>query len=227
MKTMADAEKLAELLKQTGESFEQKVSVVFTCMDSPLGYAIGNAIEIRESIEYLAGADIPDIDIITKTLAIEMLVLSGVATDEKDALSQIDTVLRNGTALSKFAELIKIQGGNAEVCIDTSLLPSAPHQIPILSDKSGYISAIDSQRIGYALIKIGAGRTSLDSPLDMGAGTYLYKKVGDTISLSEEIGTVHTADLTLGHSVVNEILSSITISDQPVKKPDTIIKIWR
>jgi pyrimidine-nucleoside phosphorylase len=227
MKTMTDAEKLAELLKHTGESFGQKVSVVFTCMDSPLGYAIGNAIEIRESIEYLAGADIPDIDIITKTLAIEMLLLSGLARGESEAMAQINTVIQNGTALSKFAELINLQGGNAEVCIDTSLLPSAQHQIPIMSDKSGFIASIDSQRIGYALIKIGAGRTSLESPLDMGAGAYLYKKIGDSLSLSEQIGTVHTSDLELGKSVVNEIISAISVSGHEVMKTDTIIKVWR
>jgi pyrimidine-nucleoside phosphorylase len=227
MKTLADAEKLAELLKHTGESFGQKVSVVFTCMDSPLGYAIGNSIEIRESIEYLAGADIPDIDIITRTLAIEMLLLSGIAINESDAISQINTVLQNGSALSKFAELIKISGGNAEVCIDTNLLPFTNHKIPIISGKTGYICSIDSQKIGYALIKIGAGRTSLESPLDMGAGAYLYKKVGDKISISEEIGNVHTADIELGKSVVNEILSAISISEYEVQKSDTIIKIWR
>ena len=228
MKTMQDAEKLAELLKYTGESFGQKVSVVFTQMDSPLGYAIGNAIEIKESIKYLSGKEIPDIDIITKTLAVEMLLQTGLASSDKDALIKINEVIKDGSALSKFAELIKIQGGNPEVCVNTNLLPTSKNVVKIISNKAGFIHNIDSQRIGYALVKIGAGRTSLDSPLDMSAGAYLYKKVGDVMSLSEDIGEVHTADITTGKAVVQEILSAITVSPtKNEKKQELVLKVWR
>ena len=228
MKTMENAEKLAELLKHTGESFGQKVSVVFTQMNSPLGYAIGNAMEIKESIEYLSGKEIPDIDIITKTLAVEMLLQTEIAPSDTDALNKITEVIKNGSALSKFAELIKIQGGNPEVCVNTDLLPSTPNIVKIISDKAGYITDINSQKIGYALIKIGAGRTSLDSPLDMGAGAFLYKKVGNTIAMGEEIGEVHTADIDKGNTVVQDILEAIKVShDHCDTKQDLVLKVWR
>ena len=227
MKTIENAEKLAELLKYTGECFGQKVSVVFTQMNSPLGYAIGNALEIKESIEYLSGKYIPDIDVITKTLAVEMLLQTGFANSESQALEKIIEVIKNGVALSKFAELIKIQGGNPEVCVNVELLPSSPYTIKIVSDKKGFISNINSQQIGYALIKIGAGRTSLNSPLDMGAGAYLCKKVGDRIEIGEEIGEVYTADINKGETVAQDILKSIETSNDKVSEQKMVLKIWR
>jgi pyrimidine-nucleoside phosphorylase len=212
MKTMADAEKLAEMLKYTGESFGQKVSVIFTQMNSPLGYAIGNALEIKESIEYLQGKQIKDIDVITKTLAVEMLLQTEIAKYETEARVLIDEAIVEGKALDKFKELIALQKGNPAVCDNTDLLPKTRHIIKIIANKKGYVSEINSQQIGYALIKIGAGRTSLDSPLDMGAGAYLYKKVGDEIGLGEEIGEVHTNDENMGKVVVEDILNAIKLS---------------
>jgi pyrimidine-nucleoside phosphorylase len=211
MKTLDDAKKLAELLKYTGESFGQKVSVIFTRMDSPLGFAIGNALEIKESIEYLKGANIPDIDQITKALAIEMLIMTDIASDKIDALKMINEVITNGKALEKFKELIEIQGGDPLVCEDTDLLPKAQHVLQIISDRNGFISAIDSQKIGYALIKIGAGRMNLQSPLDMGAGAYFYRKIGDKIDVGEIIGEVLTNDDSIGKVVIDDILKAVEI----------------
>ena len=220
MKTMDDARKLAELLKHTGESFGQKVSVIFTQMESPLGFAIGNAMEIKESIGYLKGAHIPDIDQITKALAVEMLMQTGIATSKDEALQKIAEVIENRAALQQFKDLIQLHKGNPAVCDDTSLLPEAKYVLPIKSDKEGYINSIDSQKIGYALIKIGAGRVTLDSPLDMGAGAYLYKKIGDQINLSEEIGQLHTNNIALGQAVVQEINDAMTASsNKPETKP--------
>jgi pyrimidine-nucleoside phosphorylase len=211
MKNITDAQSLGNLLKTTGESFGQKVSIVYTQMDSPHGYAIGNALEIKESIEYLKGADIPDVDAITKSLAVEMLLLSEVATDSDDALEKITKVIKNGKALHEFEKLIIRQGGNPDVVRDTSLLPTAPHILPIISNKKGNITHINSQQIGYALIQIGAGRMTLQSPLDMGAGAYLYAKVGDQLNIDEPIGEVHTSDIDKGARVVEEILAAISV----------------
>ena len=209
MKTQEEGKKLGELLKYTGESFGQKVSIVYTEMNSPIGYAIGNGIEIKESIEYLQGKVIDDVDRITKSLAIEMLLLSELATDKNDALTKIDNVIKNGKALEKFGELITIQGGDARVIHDTSLLPESDNVVEIISSKKGVIKHIDSQKIGYALIKIRAGRTTLDSKLDLGAGVYFYKKVGDEICVGEKIGKVHCENIEMGKIVADDILDSL------------------
>ena len=228
MKTLTDAEKLAELLKSTGESFGQRVSVVFTQMSSPLGYAIGNALEIKESIEYLQGKKIPDIDIVTKALAVEMLLLTQIAKNNDEALEMIETVINNGKALEKFADLIRIQNGNPDIVKNTDLLPKSKHIVKIIADKNAYIKDIDSQKIGYALIKIGAGRTTLDSPLDMSAGAYLFKKVGDCVSFGEEIGEVHANDELLAKSVAEDIFSAMYLThEQENVKQSLIIKTVR
>jgi len=213
MKTMEEAEKLASLLKYTGESFGQKVSVIFTQMNAPLGYAIGNALEIKESIEYLKGKNIPDLDAITKALAIEMLLQTGIASEEQEALEKIKGVLKNGQALNEFRKLIFRQKGDPRVCDDQSLLPQTKYVLPIVSTRQGYIESINSQKIGYALIKIGAGRMNLDTPLDMGAGAYIYKKIGEYLADKELIGEVHTNDQQLGAQVVNDILAAISLKD--------------
>ena len=211
MKNMSLATDLAELLIYTGERFGQKVRVVYTEMDSPIGYAIGNAIEIKESIEYLQGKLIPDVDRITKQLAVQMLLLTGIVSNEEQALIKIEDVLKSGKALEQFGKMIKLQGGDEKVITDTSLLPQSENVLKLISLKSGLIKHINSQKIGYALIHIGAGRTTLESKLDMGAGAYLYKKIGDKISAGEQFGEVHCADVAKGELVVKEILDSISI----------------
>ena len=191
-------------------------------MNSPLGEYIGNALEIKECIEYLQGKEIPDIDILTKALAIEMLLLSEVATTEIEAMKMIEDVIKNGKALKCFKNSIAAQGGNSTVCDDVSLLPQAKYKIPIISQRSGWIHSINSQQIGYALIEIGAGRKTLDSKLDYSSGAYLTKKVGDEISENETIGYVYCNDKNEGNNTITKILNSYKLIDEKVQK-ETII----
>ena len=222
IKDIKTGKELADLLIKTGEKFGQKVSVIFSNMNSPLGEYIGNALEIKECIEYLQGKEIPDIDILTKALAIEMLLLSEVATTEIEAMKMIEDVIKNGKALKCFKNSIAAQGGNSTVCDDVSLLPQAKYKIPIISQRSGWIHSINSQQIGYALIEIGAGRKTLDSKLDYSSGAYLTKKVGDEISENETIGYVYCNDKNEGNNTITKILNSYKLIDEKVQK-ETII----
>ena len=224
IKDIKTGKELADLLIKTGEKFGQKVSVVFSNMNSPLGCYIGNALEIKETIEYLQGKDIPDIDILTKALAVEMLLLSEVAATESEAMTMIKNVIKNGKALKCFKDSIAAQGGNPKVCDDVSLLPQAKYKIPIISQRSGWINSIDSQQIGYALIDIGAGRKTLDSKLDYSSGAYLIKKIGDKISEGETIGYVYCNDKNEGNNTNIKILSSYKLIDEEVLKENIILK---
>ncbi|NQT64832.1 MAG: thymidine phosphorylase, partial [FCB group bacterium] len=208
IKDLKTGKELANLLIKTGEKFGQKVSVIFSNMNSPLGEYIGNALEIKETIEYLQGKDIPDIDILTKTLAIEMLLLSEIAASEPEAMTMIEDVIKNGKALKCFKDSIAAQGGNPKVCDDVSLLPQAKYKIPIISPRSGWIHSINSQQIGYALIEIGAGRKTLDSKLDYSSGAYLAKKIGDKISKDETIGYIFCNNKDEGNNIITKILNS-------------------
>jgi len=227
IKDLKNGKKLADLLIKTGEKFGQKVTVVFSNMNSPLGGYIGNALEIKETIEYLKGKDIPDIDVLTKTLAVEMLLLSEVAESESEAMNMIQEVINSGKALKYFKNFIEQQGGDPEVCENTSLLPQAEYKIPIISKRSGWISLINSQQIGYAMVDIGAGRKTLDSKLDYSSGAYLTKKIGDKISINETIGYVYCNDKKTGNLCITKILKSYKITDKKVQKENTILKILK
>ncbi|RLC52910.1 MAG: thymidine phosphorylase [Candidatus Cloacimonadota bacterium] len=225
IKNMEQAEKLAFLLMQTGEKLGQKVSVVFTDMNSPLGKYAGNALEIKESIEFLRGEKISDIYQITKTLAVEMLLLSEIAENSAEAGKMFDEVIANGNALEKFREFIRTQGGNPRVCDDVSLLPQSKHEIPIIAEKTGWVKTINSQEIGYALVEIDAGRKTLESKLNYAAGAFLPKKIGDYIEKGEMLAIVYCDDEEKGKIVGKRIKESYTISDEKIEKRDIILKI--
>ena len=227
IKDIKTAKILGNLLKDTGEQLGQKVTVVYTNMNSPLGFYIGNALEIKESIEYLKGADIPDIDIITRTLAKEMLILSGNVGSPEEAEKKVNDVITSGKALEFMKKFIESQGGNPAVCDDLSLLPQAKYELDIISDRQGWIKSINSQNIGYALVNIGAGRKTLDSVLDYSAGAYLTKKIGDTMEFGEVIGKLYCNDKEQGVITAQKILDSYEIIDSKVEKQKIIFEIQR
>jgi pyrimidine-nucleoside phosphorylase len=210
IKKMAKAEKLAELLMQTGENLGQKVSVVYSNMNSSLGEYAGNALEIKECVEFLKGKNIPDIYTITKMLAEEMLMLTGIVKDRAEAEKKFVTVLENGKALEYFRHFIEVQKGNPKICEDTSLLPQAKFELPIIATKKGWVKAIDTQNIGYALVDIGAGRKTIDSKLNYAAGAYLPIKVGHFIEKNSELGKVYCDDEKIGYSVADKIAKSFS-----------------
>jgi pyrimidine-nucleoside phosphorylase len=225
MPNLRRAKELAEHLITTGESFGQKVSVVFSNMNSPLGHAVGNALETIEAIEYLKGNYLPDTCQITTTLLTQMLIMTQKANSAKEAGRMIHKVVKDGSALAKFAEIIEAQGGNPKVVEDYSLFDSARYQIPILAKDSGFIQAIDARAIGYALIRIKAGRMKTGDTLDYSAGAMLKPKIGDEIKSGDEIGTVHANDEAKGKEVAELIRKAYSISPAPVKREELIFEI--
>ena len=227
IKTIEKANLLAELLVKTGTKLGQNVSVVFTNMDSPLGNYIGNALEIKESIEYLQGKKVNDIHTITKTLAVEMLLAAKIVSETFRAEEMVEEVIANGQALRCFRSFIEAQGGNPGVCEDLSILPHANEKVPIVSSEEGWISMINSQAIGYALIDIKAGRKTLDSKLDYGSGAYLTYKVGDHVEKGQLLGYVYCNDVQKGRNVALKISESYKIVQEKITKPCLIYQIAR
>lgn len=224
MKTLKEAEKLGTMLKTVGNQLGQKVSVVYTNMNAPLGNYVGNALEIRECIEYLQGKKNPDIHEITSALATEMLIMTELSEDEEAAVRKIEHAISSGAALHKLQEFISAQEGNPNVCEDVTNLPQARYQIPIHAQRTGWIDTVNSQAIGYALIQVGAGRRTLKSPLNYAAGAYLPLKIGDSIQKGETIGTVYTDDLTAGEDVARKIAQCYDVDNCPKNREVMIIK---
>jgi pyrimidine-nucleoside phosphorylase len=227
IKNMNTARELGEYLSKTGKSMGQRVTVVFSNMNSPLGEYIGNALEIKETIEFLKGKEIPDIYLLTKTLAVEMLLLCEKASSKNEAEDMIDEVIENGSALDHFRRFIEAQEGDPRVCEDFSLLPKSKHEIPIIAKQSGWINEVNTQDIGYALIDVGAGRKILDSKLNYAAGAYLPYKVGDCIKNKSEIGKVYCDSLEIGKNVAIKILNSYSISQTEINPQNMILEIVR
>lgn len=222
MQNIAIAKELGELLQKTGESFGQKVKIVYTNMNSPLGNFCGNALEIKETISYLKGENVPDIDVITRKLASEMLLLNGLYSKESVDFV-IDDALKSGRALQKFEEMIIQQNGDPNVIDDPDLLPSAKYEIPVFAEESGYISAIDSRKIGYALVSIGAGRKRLEDKLDMAAGAYLPHKIGAFISKGQEIGRIYCSDKKTGDASAQRIREAYILTEKKIEKEELIL----
>ncbi len=227
IKNMNTARELGEYLSKTGKSMGQRVTVVFSNMNSPLGEYIGNALEIKETIEFLKGKEIPDIYLLTKTLAVEMLLLCEKASSKNEAEDMIDEVIENGSALDHFRRFIEAQEGDPRVCEDFSLLPKSKHEIPIIAKQSGWINEVNTQDIGYALIDVGAGRKILDSKLNYAAGAYLPYKVGDCIKNKSEIGKVYCDSLEIGKNVAIKILNSYSISQTEINPQNMILEVVR
>lgn len=223
IKTLDDAKILGNYLKTTGEALGQKVCVVYSNMNAPLGNFIGNALEVKETIDYLRGKKINDIHVLTKKLATEMLLLANVFADQTEAENKVEEVIANGKALQKFAEFIEAQSGNPKVCEDTSLLPQAKFKTKVYANQSGYVKAVDSQSIGYALVDIGAGRKTLDSKLDYSSGAEMYPKIGTKLNKGDVIGFVYANNENAAQIASKRISECYTITDEAIEAENLIL----
>ena len=225
MPNLRRAKELAEHLIETGNSFGQKVSVVFSNMNSPLGSAVGNALETIEAIEYLKGNYLPDTYEITSTLLTQMLKMAGFAKNRQEAQKMIDSVVEDGSALARFAEIIEAQEGDPRVIQDYSLFATAKYQIPIIAKTSGYIHEIDARAIGYALVQIKAGRMQTGDTLDYSSGALLHPKISDRVEAGEQIGTVHANDEAKGRAVAELIRAAYKVAAVEKEREPLIYEI--
>ncbi|MFO8144906.1 MAG: thymidine phosphorylase [Candidatus Syntrophosphaera sp.] len=225
MPDIKKAKELAKLLISTGEGFGQKVRVVFSNMNSPLGLAVGNGLEMVEAIEYLKGNPLKDTGVLTSVLVAQLLLSGGLADSEDAALKMIDSAVKSGKALQKLQEIITAQGGDPRVLEDYSLLGKTKHKIPILASQDGYVQSIDSRAIGYALVRIKAGRMKVTDEIDYGAGALLMPKVGDRLEKGEPMGEIHANDLSRAEEVAELVKAAYTFSPEPLDKEDLIFEI--
>lgn len=189
MKTEADARLLAETMVGIGNRMGCKTVALLTDMSAPLGRMVGNALEVRESIDILRGGGPADVRALTLRLAIEMLVLGGVSRD--DAEARAVEGLDSGAALKTFRAVVQVQGGDPAAIDDPSRLPTAPHVEPFVATRAGYVTAIDTARIGLAAMCLGAGRARTDDVIDPAVGLEICAKPGDRVEVGQPLAQVH------------------------------------
>ena len=181
MKTIERARELCALMRGIGHRAGKRVTCVLTEMTAPIGRTIGNALEIRESIEVLRGGGPSDTRELTHVLGAEMLVLAGVARDPADGRARIERVLADGSALEVFRKVVAAQGGDPRVCDSPgSVLPKPKHRDE-LALRTGRVMAIDSEALGIAALILGAGRRTTDDKIDPAAGLVVDAYLGELI----------------------------------------------
>lgn len=191
MKRRDDALALARSLVAIGTSNGVRTEAFITNMESPLGAAVGNALEIAECVETLNGRGPRDLEAIIVRLATRMVQLAGAASSERQAEARVIDALRSGAALRKFEAMVERQGGDVRVLRDPQGLPKATHRRAITATQSGYVARIDAEAVGRAAMLLGAGRARVDATIDPAAGITLRKKPGDAVKSGDDVLHLH------------------------------------
>ncbi len=216
MKTKEDAVKLASLMVEIGKRAGKRMCALVTDMDRPLGHAIGNSLEVIEAIETLAGKGDEDLTNLSIALAARMLTLADYA-DYDTCVTAVKKVIRDGSALKTFADMVAAHGGDPAWIYDTRLFPSTKYSYTVTAPADGYIIHTDTEAYGTAALLLGAGRNTKDDDIDYAAGIILHAKTGDQVKKGMPIATLYANGETLFAPATEKLLSATTISQtQPL-----------
>ena len=202
---------LARTMIGIGEEHGREVVALITAMDRPLGRAVGNALEVRESLDALRGGGPGDLREVTVSLAAEMLVLGHAAADVEEGERMAGEALDDGRALEYFRRVVVRQGGDGSVIDDPARLPSAPVVEPVLAERSGRVVAMDTRAIGEAAVDLGAGRRSMEEEIDPAVGFVMDVGPGSTVGEGEPLAHVHARDAESAAAASRALRSAITI----------------
>lgn len=194
VKTPEDAVKLSNLMVNIGKKLNKSITAVVTSMEEPLGRAIGNSIEVIESIDFLKGLTEGDLTDLTYEFGAIALVQVGKFDDMEKAKEHLKSVIKSGKAVEKLKELICTQGGSCDVVDDYANFEQAKHKVEVPSDKEGFIEKIDAYKIAYACKLLGAGREKKADKIDYSVGIYLNKKHGEFCKKGETLYTIFSND---------------------------------
>ncbi|MBO7503616.1 MAG: pyrimidine-nucleoside phosphorylase [Clostridia bacterium] len=226
MKTPEDAEKLAENMVRIGKSCGRNVSALLTDMDRPLGFAVGNSLEVIEAVNVLKGLEKGDLYEVSVSLATEMVSLVKSITPES-ARREVENAIETGKAFAKMKEWIAAQGGDTSVLDDTDLFPKAAFAYEVRAPKGGRIRKMNAEDIGKAAAILGAGRISKEDPIDHAAGIVLEKKTGDSVKKGDVIATLFTNNEASVAQAEERFLSALEIGRGDVPEEKLILKIIR
>lgn len=222
MKTLKDSIRLAKNLIKVGKGAGKKCAAVISDMNQPLGYTIGNALEVKEAIAVLKGELQGDLLDLCLTIGSTILYLSGIAKDSTEAAVMLINSINDGSALNKLKELVEAQGGDPTAVDNVAMLPAAQFKEDVYAPESGYIKSIAAEKLGLVSMHLGGGRKTKEDVIDLGVGIVLYKKVGDQVQKGDRLATVHSSSYDSGVAACSEVLDAYEIVDTPVEKPQLI-----
>ncbi len=218
MQKEEDSLALAREMVKIGRNAGRSTIAVVSDMDQPLGFAVGNALEVKEAIDTLKGQGPADFVELCMTLGSQMLIAGGKAQNAEEAKGMLQEVLDSGAALEKLAEFVEAQGGDKRAVYDTELLPKASMIEPVYSPESGYIAHIACAEVGVCSLILGGGRETKESEIDLAVGIILTKKVGDKVEQGDILAYIHANDAEKLKMAKKRFLKAYTYSTtQPEK----------
>ncbi|MBA4601215.1 pyrimidine-nucleoside phosphorylase [Thermoactinomyces mirandus] len=218
MKNIDDARRLAEEMVEIGKRVGRKVMAVISDMSQPLGYAVGNALEVKEAIDTLKGEGPADLKELCLTLGSHMICLAGKAQTPAEARNMLEEVIESGKALEKFKQFLRAQGGDDSCADHPEKLLTAGYVMEVEAKEDGIVSAITANQIGTAAMMLGAGRATKESEIDLAVGLVLNKKIGDPVKKGESLVTIYSNRESVS-DVTGKIYNAFTISREPVQVP--------
>lgn len=225
MKTQKDAEALAHIMVEMGQHVGRKVTAIISGMDQPLGMYIGNSLEVMEAMEVLKGNVKGDLLEVSLLLGAHMLLLAGRVQTEAEGKALLQQQIDNGAGIAKFRELLIQQGGNPAIIEQPDLLPLSPCSLEVKAKKSGYLTHMDTAKIGRASQETGAGRAFKEQPLDFGAGIITKKRLGDYVEAGEVLAVIYSATDKACASAAEFFQSALTISAEKAPLPPLVLNI--
>ncbi|NMD38521.1 MAG: thymidine phosphorylase, partial [Christensenellaceae bacterium] len=223
--TLEESIELAKTMVQIGELANRPVIAVISSMEEPLGSHVGNALEVKEAIDVLAGRTKGELLEVSLYLASYMLLLSGKYDSFDKAYKCLEDCLYSGEGLKKLKQMIIAQGGDGSVCDDVSKLPQSKYSFELKSNKEGYIESMDTMQLGYASQALGAGRQSKTDVIDPSVGFVLHKRIGDKVNNGDIVATIFYNKENSLDNVKQLISSSIKISNKIVSKPKLVLAV--
>jgi len=218
MKTLEDSKELARAMVRIGNNVGRKTMAVISDMSQPLGFAIGNALEVKEAIDTLKGEGPEDLTELCLTLGSHMVYLAEKASSLTEARELLEAAIKDGSALDKLKVFLSSQGGDASIVDDPSKLPQAKYTFELEAKEDGFVSEIVADEVGTAAMLLGAGRATKESVIDLAVGLVLRKKIGDQVKKGESIVTIYS-----NFEDVNEVkemlYNNITLTSAKVEAP--------
>ncbi|PLS15399.1 pyrimidine-nucleoside phosphorylase [Bacillus sp. M6-12] len=224
MKTLEDSEALARAMVNIGNNVGRNTMAVISDMSQPLGFAIGNALEVQEAIDTLKGEGPDDLTELSLTLGSHMVLLAEKAQSFDEARALLENAIKDGSALKAFKVFLEAQGGDAAVVDDPSMLPQAKYIYELEAKEDGYVAEIVADEVGTAAMLLGAGRATKDSVIDLAVGLMLRKKIGDKVSKGESLATIYS-NFENVNEVKDKLYENILISKEEVPMPILIHKV--
>jgi pyrimidine-nucleoside phosphorylase len=226
MKNIRDARRLAEMMVRIGKDSGVRTEAILSAMEQPLGRTVGNALEVAEAVDILKGVGPADVTEICRHETAALLTLAGLSATEEEGAARAQKAIDDGSGLEKLAEVVAAQGGDARQIEDSRRLPAAPVREVVTASRSGFIAAIQAERIGMASVTLGAGRRHKGDPIDHAVGLVLLAKVGDYVKAGDPLIEVHARSTPQALGVVPELLAAYQWSEEapsPTSHPQLIL----